>query len=173
MAKKKSFREFLKGLELEDDTIDTIMAEFGAQRTLDLEKITTLETQINQSGNLQSELNNLKTKYDNDTKSLKAINAKNKAVFSKFAGMGKIAELLMAKIDLDKIELDDGGKVTKGLDDQYDSLIEEYKDFLHTGSSGNEDQGGDGGLPGGTTPPAGKKPEEMTMDEYILWRNKK
>ena len=34
--KKKSFREFLKGLELEDDTVDTIMAEFGAQTTANL-----------------------------------------------------------------------------------------------------------------------------------------
>ena len=40
-------REFLKGLELDDETIDTIMAEHGKLVTKDKEKITELTKQIN------------------------------------------------------------------------------------------------------------------------------
>ena len=165
--KKKSFREFLKGLELEDDTVDTIMAEFGAQTTANLERITELEGQISGSADLQTQLKTLHTQYDNDTKALKLANTKNSAIFRKFAGLGKAADLLMAKVDLDKIIVDDDGKITGGLDDQYESLTNEYKDILGSGSGS-----GDGGLPNGTTPPAGKNPEEMTMEEYIAYRSK-
>lgn len=58
----------------------------------------------------------------------------------------------MAKVDLDKITVDDDGKITGGLDDQYESLTNEYKDILGNGSGS-----GDGGLPNGTTPPGRKK----------------
>ncbi len=39
-------REFLKGLELEDETIDTIMAEHGKLVTKDKEEITNLKKQV-------------------------------------------------------------------------------------------------------------------------------
>mgnify|MGYP001625201909 CR=1 FL=1 len=39
-------REFLKGLELDDETIDTIMSEYGKLVTRDKEKITELTQQI-------------------------------------------------------------------------------------------------------------------------------
>lgn len=92
--KKKSFREFLNGLELEDDVVDTIMAEFGAQTTANLERITELEGQISGSADLQTQLTALQTQYDNDTKALKLANTKNSAVFRKFASLGKAADLL-------------------------------------------------------------------------------
>lgn len=48
-------REFLKGLELDDETIDTIMAEHGKLVTKDKEKITELTKQINDAnGEIQS-----------------------------------------------------------------------------------------------------------------------
>ena len=40
-------REFLKGLDLDDETIDTIMAEHGKLVTKDKEKITELTKQVN------------------------------------------------------------------------------------------------------------------------------
>lgn len=42
-------REFLKGLELDDETINTIMAEHGKLVTKDKEQITNLTNQINEA----------------------------------------------------------------------------------------------------------------------------
>lgn len=44
-------REFLKGLELDNETIDTIMAEHGKLVTKDKEKITELTKQVNDANN--------------------------------------------------------------------------------------------------------------------------
>lgn len=70
-------REFLKGLELDDEMVDTIMAEHGKLMTKNVEKINTLTNNYNalksdfdtykannQSETLQNELNEYKTKYN-------------------------------------------------------------------------------------------------------------
>ena len=44
-------REFLKGLELDDSTIDTIMAEHGKLVTKDKEEITNLKKQVEDANN--------------------------------------------------------------------------------------------------------------------------
>lgn len=43
-------REFLKGLEFDEETIDVIMAEYGKLVTKDKEKIKELESQVSNSG---------------------------------------------------------------------------------------------------------------------------
>lgn len=69
-------REFLKGLELEEDLIDTVMAEYGKNMTKNVEKIeqyknnyTKLQTEYeelvknNNSETLKTELEEYKNKY--------------------------------------------------------------------------------------------------------------
>ncbi len=57
-------REFLKGLELDDETIDSIMAEHGKLVTKDKEKITDLQNKLSTLKENSTENNNWKEKYD-------------------------------------------------------------------------------------------------------------
>lgn len=74
-------REFLKGLELDKETIDTIMAEHGKRVTEDKELITQLESEVKSykdkiveleevskdSAKIQEELTTLKTQLEEET----------------------------------------------------------------------------------------------------------
>lgn len=58
-------REFLKGLELDKDTIDTIMAEHGKLITEAKEKNTTLESKVKE---YETKIGELSSKAENNTK---------------------------------------------------------------------------------------------------------
>lgn len=60
-------REFLKGLELDEETIDTIMAEYGKNVTRYKEAIDDYKNQVSSYENTINELN---SKVDTDSKSL-------------------------------------------------------------------------------------------------------
>lgn len=57
-------REFLRGLDLDEETIDTIMAEHGKLMTKNVEKINNLTEQYN---SLQSDFNDYKGSNSSDT----------------------------------------------------------------------------------------------------------
>jgi DNA repair exonuclease SbcCD ATPase subunit len=60
-------REFLKGLELDKETIDTIMAEHGKYLTGLKEQVEEYKTKIN---DYETQVKELNSKIDDDTKSL-------------------------------------------------------------------------------------------------------
>lgn len=68
-------REFLKGLELDKETIDTIMAEHGKLITEAKEEILNLKTQVNsfetEKQKYESKLKDYETKMQENDKSLK------------------------------------------------------------------------------------------------------
>lgn len=68
-------REFLKGLELDDETIDTIMAEYGKNVTRYKEAIDDYKNQVNSYEDTIKELN---SKVEDNSKSLEDLqNLKN------------------------------------------------------------------------------------------------
>lgn len=70
-------REFLRGLEFDDETIDTIMAEYGKSVTRDKEEIQKLKSQID---NLKESSNgDWKTKFEELDKRVKEEEAEKKA----------------------------------------------------------------------------------------------
>ena len=60
-------RDFLKGLELDQETIDTIMAEYGKNVTMFKEKLDEYKSQVSDYEGIIEQLND---KIDTDTKSL-------------------------------------------------------------------------------------------------------
>ena len=68
-------REFLKGLELDKETIDTIMAEHGKLITEAKEQILELKSQVNsfesEKQNYENKLQDYKSKLEENNKSLK------------------------------------------------------------------------------------------------------
>lgn len=61
-------REFLKGLELDDETVDTIMAEYGKNITKFNEKIDELKTKVS---DYESKVNELNASIQTNSESLK------------------------------------------------------------------------------------------------------
>ena len=70
-------REFLKGLDLDKETIDTIMAEHGKLITEAKEEILNLKTQINDFDNVkskyESKIRDYETKLQDSNKSLESL----------------------------------------------------------------------------------------------------
>lgn len=78
-------REFLKGLELDKETIDTIMAEHGKLITEAKEEIMNLKQQVNdfekEKDGYEKKINDYETKYkdyDNSLKDLETLTNENK-----------------------------------------------------------------------------------------------
>lgn len=72
-------REFLKGLELDSETIDCIMAEYGKLVTKDKEELTDLKGQILYLEETSKNAVDLKDKYDALVKQIEQDNATKKA----------------------------------------------------------------------------------------------
>lgn len=71
-------REFLKGLELDEETIDTIMAEYGKNVTRYKEEIDDFKNQVS---SYQDTINELNSKVDTNSKSLEDLqNLKNENI---------------------------------------------------------------------------------------------
>ncbi|MGG0718688.1 phage scaffolding protein [Robertmurraya massiliosenegalensis] len=170
-------REFLEGLGLEKDKIDSIMAEHGktvesykskntdltgslddlkkqlGQRDKDLKE---LKKQVGDSEELKTKLDNLQKQYDADKTDYET-KLKDTQLSSalKLALAGKVhdADLVTGLIDKTKIELGEDGNVSKGLDEQLKTL-QESKSFLFvpeqdtTTISGISPAGGQGGNSG-------------------------
>lgn len=72
-------REFLKGLDLDGELIDTIMAEYGKLVTKDKEDLQTLKSQIKDLKESSKGAEELQKKYDELTKQIEEENAQKKA----------------------------------------------------------------------------------------------
>ena len=72
-------REFLKGLELDNELIDTIMAEHGKIVTRDKEELQTLKSQMKELKENSKNADELQAKYDELVKSNEEREAKQKA----------------------------------------------------------------------------------------------
>lgn len=72
-------REFLKGLELDSEMIDTIMAEYGKLVTRDKEELTDLKGQLLSLQETSKNAIDLQDKYNELTKQIEQSNAEKKA----------------------------------------------------------------------------------------------
>lgn len=185
-------RKFLEDLGLEKEAIDKIMAENGSdieaakadynslKQQLDAanaqiqDRDTQLETLKNSTGDmeslkqqiatLQSDNQAAKEKYEADMKELKLSTAIKLAL----GDSAQDADLVAGLFDKSKLILDENGKVT-GLDEQMKALKKE-KAFLFKEEKAPQQQI-KGGKPaeGKGTPPADKKPSEMTYSELCAY----
>lgn len=146
-------REFLKNLGLEDDKVESIMAEHGKTVTALNTKVTDLTSQVtdvndqlkqrdkdikdlkkNAGDNeeLQTQLSDLQTKYDDAAKEYKSnLKATQTASAIKLALHDKThdVDLVTGLIDTKKLVVGDDGNITAGLDEQLKEL-QESKSFL-------------------------------------------
>ena len=72
-------REFLKGLDLDGELIDTIMAEYGKLVTKDKEELQTLKSQIKELKETSKNAEELQSKYDELSKKIEEETATKKA----------------------------------------------------------------------------------------------
>lgn len=72
-------REFLRGLDLDNELIDTIMAEHGKLVTKDKEELQTLKSQMKELKENSKNAEELQTKYDELVKANEEREAKQKA----------------------------------------------------------------------------------------------
>lgn len=72
-------REFLRGLDLEDEMVDTIMAEYGKLVTKDKEELASLKGEIISLKETSRNAIDLKDKYEELTKQIEKDNAEKKA----------------------------------------------------------------------------------------------
>lgn len=185
-------RKFLEDLGLEKETIDKIMAENGndvnaakadydsLKQQLDAanvqiqERDTQLENLKNSTGDmealkqqivsLQSDNQATKERYEADMKDLKLSTAIKLAL----GDSAQDADLVAGLFDKSKLIMSDDGKIT-GLDEQMKALKKE-KAFLFKEEKAPQPQI-KGGKPaeGKGTPPADKKPSEMTYSEMCAY----
>ncbi len=185
-------RKFLEDLGLEKEAIDKIMAENGndvntakadydsLKQQLDAanmqiqERDIQLETLKNSTGDmealkqqiasLQSDNQATKEKYEAAMKDLKLSTAIKLAL----GDSAQDADLVAGLFDKSKLIMSDDGKIT-GLDEQMKALKKE-KAFLFKEEKAPQPQI-KGGKPaeGKGTPPADKKPSEMTYSEMCAY----
>ncbi len=132
-------RKFLKGLDLDDDTIDSIMARYGELVTKDKEEISSLKTQI--AGLNEKVENAEKVNIEEIKKQAKAEgfaegskeiedfkkqNALDKALLNYKA---KDASILLKMLDMEKVKYNDKFEIVEGLEDQINSIKESH-DYL-------------------------------------------
>lgn len=176
-------REFLEGLGLEKEKIDSIMAEHGKTVETHKTKQTELSTSLDDlkkqladrdkdlkdlkkkaegSEELQTRFTELETKY-NQEKSDFETKLRDTQLSSalKLALAGKVhdADLVTGLIDKTKIELGEDGSVTKGLDEQIKEP-QTSKSFLFVPETGTPS-----GIRG-ATPPSGDPEPKGSNDSF-------
>jgi ABC-type transporter Mla subunit MlaD len=165
-------REFLEGLGLEKEKIDSIMAEHGKTVEGQKTKVTDLTTSLDDvkkqldqrdkdlkelkrqaegNADLQKNFDDLEKQYktDKDTYEAKLKDTQmTSALKLELAGKVHDADLVAGLIEKNKIELGEDGNIKKGLDDQLKTL-KESKAFLFVSGSTTIS----GVVPGGGTDP--------------------
>lgn len=153
-------RKFLEDLGLEKDVIDKIMAENGVDIEAEKAKYTEANTKLEDITKQLEEANNTikdlkknnadnealqikvkeyedsmktqKTEYETKLRNLTLDSAIEKALS---VAKAKHTDLLSTKIDRDKLVINDDNTIT-GLDEQLNSLKENYKDLFEVTVSG-------------------------------------
>lgn len=184
-------RKFLEDLGLEKDAIDKIMAENGSdvnaakadneamKQQLESanaqiqERDKQLETLRKSSGDnealqkqiadLQAENKAAKEKYEADMKELKLTTAIKLAV----GDSAHDADLVAGLFDRGKLVLNEDGTIT-GLEEQVKSIKKEKAFLFKEEKPGTVIKGGKPAK-GAGTPPADKKPSEMTYEELCAY----
>lgn len=184
-------RKFLEDLGLEKDTIDRIMTENGndvnaskadydtlkqqfdaqarqiADRDKQLEDLKKAsgenEALVQQIATLQAENKATKDKYEADMKALKLSTAIKLVVGSS----AHDADLVAGLFDREKLILGEDGKVT-GLEEQLKAIRKEKAFLFKEEKPGTVIKGGKP-AEGSGTPPADKKPSEMTYSEMCAF----
>lgn len=161
------FREFLKGLNLDKDIVNSIMAEYGELTTKNLNTIKDLQSQVvglqeqvskvpntdelqaqittltEQVTTLTGEKTELETKHSNEIKGLKLDYALRTAI-AKSNPIDEIA--YKAHLDMSKIRYDEEKNELTGFDEQ-DKAIKEANAYLFQENiqSGGQEHGGTNG----------------------------
>jgi SMC interacting uncharacterized protein involved in chromosome segregation len=118
----------------------------------------TITDELTKSKAQLEEYQKKETDWQSKLKTTKIDSAIEKALITNNA---KYPELIKAKVDMSKIELDDQGTI-KGLDDQLKTMRETYKDlFGEVRISGTGSGSGSGG--------GEVDPSKMTDAEYFAW----
>ena len=145
-------RTFLKGLGLEQEAIEAIMAEYGNDVNSLKDKVGKLEEDKKSLEDslksfegvdikkLQEDNENLKNTYENQIKDIKISNAIEKALSGANA---KHSDLLIGKFDKGKIKITKDGNI-EGIDEQLNSFKESYKDLFTSEVTGKEPENPDG-----------------------------
>ena len=166
-------RDFLKGLLIDDDNINAIMAEIGKEIQAYKSEIEQLRNDIKGKDAI---IKNYSTDFEKNVKE-EVTKIKNgmlidNAIKGKFDGMDPlISDLLTSKIDRTKITIDDKGAIN-GLDDQFTAISEKYKDLFKPKGDTAPNDPNNGGIPGGGTPNGGTDLSKMTYEEYKAFRTK-
>ena len=150
-------REFLKGLGLTDELIDTIMAEHGKLMTRSTETIDQLKDQVRDLKDaakpfegvdleaLNNQITTLTTDKENaESEHKKAITALKKdyaikAAVAKSAPLDEIA--YMAHLDKDKIVFNEETGELTGFKEQDDAIHKDYA-YMFNAAPGGEEHGG-------------------------------
>ncbi len=181
-------RKLLKGMGLSEEVIDTII-EAHAETVDGLkEEVNKYKGDAEQLPAVQKELNELKTagdggykeKYENEHKAFEDFKkaqteketrqAKVNAytAFLKSVGVSEKRIPSIIKVtDLNAVELE--GDAVKDADKLTESVKTEWADFIETSNTG----GASTATPPANNPNNGKDPSDMSMEEYIAYRNKK
>ncbi|MFM1573031.1 hypothetical protein EQF93_02650 [Helcococcus ovis] len=139
-------RTFLKGLGLEQEAIEAIMAEYGNDVNSLKDKVSKLEEDKKSLEDslksfegvdikkLQEDNENLKNTYENQIRDMKISGAIEKALTNAKA---KHSDLLIGKFDKGKIKITKDGNI-EGIDEQLNSFKETYKDLFTSEVTGKE-----------------------------------
>lgn len=151
-------REFLKGLDLDGELIDTIMAEHGKIVTKDKEELQTLKSQMKELKENSKNADELQAKYDELVKANEEREAKQKAeeedeiltnnIISIFGDKKFTSDYARNGLLNDiKSELNNPENKGKGIKEIFDSLTKDKNDiFVNPNQFKDMDGMGDSGL---------------------------
>ena len=113
-------REFLNALDLDSETVDTIMAEHGKLLTKDKEKIQKLQGELK---NAKESLDKINNDVDKQVQDALAKERKNYEIKMELKDKVHNVDITMGQLDLEKVVMDEKtGKIKSGLKEQLDDL---------------------------------------------------
>lgn len=131
-------REFLRGLDLDPETIDTIMAEHGKLVTKDKEELQTLKSKIQTLEESSKNAEELQTKFNELNKQIEEAEAQKKAKEQDDILMNNINSVIGDKkfvndftknaiVDKIKVALNDDANIGKSAKDLFNEITEGQK----------------------------------------------
>lgn len=113
-------REFLNALDLDSETVDTIMAEHGKLLTKDKEKIQKLQGELKDA---KESLDKINKDVDKQVQDALAKERKNYEIKMELKDKVHNVDITMGQLDLEKVVMDEKtGKIKSGLKEQLDDL---------------------------------------------------
>lgn len=150
-------REFLKGLGLDNETIDTIMAEHGKLMTKTKEENSTLRDRVRELEDkvkpfegvnleeMKNQIQTLTTEKETAETNHKAAITELKKSYAIKAAVAKSAPLddvaYMAHLDLSKIQYNEADDTLTGFNEQDEQIRKQYS-YMFNSSAGGQEHGG-------------------------------